>query len=347
MSRLLLPCALVAGGLALSACSADGGSDATADGTTDATATTASTRDLDIDALCAQPDVSTPQPPADNVQNTTFEGFQVFYSAPTPVRGWVVFFHGTGGSASDALDTEQSTLFRMMAGAGWGWVATESADRDPGGQWDEDPDRADNVDMPRVARLVDWLNAEVGSSDATPLIPMGFSQGGSGAATFVDLYADDRPIVALSSHNSSAGGGVFPVPSVWVSAENDDTASPAKMGERYDDQRAGGQEALWIQGQEQVTRAEMFQRNDNITAEEAPAFFDDLVAVGLIDADGNRVLQGDHDTLDGALTGWGRTSAVPGAARVGNLMHAIWSLHKFSGYDAGAECAFLLSVNAP
>ena len=317
-------------------------SDDAADGTGETDAT------FDTDGVRCQPvDPTAPVVPVLTPVAIELEGNSVHYGMPdaTPT-GVVVYFHGSGGSAPDFGKTEPQALMNQLAAFGWGYVSAESADQEPGHVWDTSH-AADNADMARVVRALEHVAGLTSLEADTPIVAMGFSNGGSAVGAFVDIYAKDLPIAAASFHNT---GGWEPegLPSIWIPGENDAKSTPAEMKGSYEDLLANGEEAEYYLHEELVVSPEMLLRNPEIDADEALVAFTDMVAQGLIAEDGTRLAQGDGEVLDNILASWGNRSEVPGAERAAEVTRALWALHRFSGYQAEEECAFLTGiVNQP
>ncbi len=323
------------------------GDDKDATGTdTDGTGDTDETFDTD-GARCQPVDPIVPVVAVLTPVIIEFEGNNVLYGMPdsTPT-GVVVYFHGAGGTAGDFSKTEQQALMNQLAPFGWGYVAAESEDQEPGHLWETTYD-ADNTDMARVVRALEHVASLTSLEADTPIVAMGFSNGGSAVGAFVDIYADELPIVAASFHNTN-GAEPEGMPTIWIPAENDPKATPAQMENSYEDLLANGEQSEYYLHEELTLMPEMLQRNPELVAEEANVVFADMVASGLVDADGTRLVQGDGDSLDKTLTNWAEKSAAPGAVRGAEMLRVIWALHRFSGYQAQEECAFLTGiVNQP
>lgn len=298
-------------------------------------------------ARCQPVDVTAPVIPVLSPVNIELEGNHVQYGMPdaTPTAV-VVYFHGTGGTASDVGKIEQQALINQLAAFGWGYLAAESADQGPGHQWDSSHD-ADNPDMARVVRAIEHV-AELTSLEAdTPIVAVGFSDGGPAISAFVDIYGDDLPIVATSFHNTR-GADIEGVPGIWIAGENDGTVTPAEAAIAYEALLASGEPAEFLIHEERVLAPEMFLRNAELDADEAAVQFADMVAQGLIAEDGTRLIEGDGVLLDKVVDGWVARSPAAGAARAGEVLRVVWALHRFSGFEAEAECTFLTGiVNQP
>ncbi len=292
---------------------------------------------------CLAVDPTTPVVPLLPAIGIDFEEDRVLYGMPaTAPKAVVLFFHGSGGSAADVNGTEVQALMNQLVPFGWGYVAAESEDQDPGNTWDTSQ-KADNPDMARVVRVLDHVAGLTTLEADTPIVAMGFSNGGSAVAAFVAIYGDTIPVVAASFHNT-APRGFEDVPAIWFAAVNDAQTTPGTMEAAYQDTLQSGQQTEYHLQAEQVISVGMLQRNPEIDAAEADALFADMVASGLVAADGTRLVQGDGDAMDKALNGWAAQSAVPGALRASDLSHRIWALHRFIGYQADVECAFLTGL---
>lgn len=296
---------------------------------------------------CLAVDPTAPVVPLLPAVGIELEGRKVLYGMPdAEPRAIILYFHGSGGSAGDFGGTEEQALMNQLVPFGWGFIAAESEDQDPGNQWNTSHD-ADNPDMARVLRAVEHVAGITSLEADTPIVAMGFSNGGQAVAAFVDIYGDDLPIVGASFHNTS-GWGIEDVPTIWFATENDSEATPAQLEASHEEVLADGRISEYYLQPEQLITTGMLQRNPAIDAYEAADLIADMVAGGLIAEDGSRLVQGDGDALDKALNNWSSQSAVPGALRASDQAHAIWALHRFNGYQADVECEFLTGlVGAP
>lgn len=316
----------------------------------DAAGETDSTNDVTVDdplgtkpdAACADVPLTDPVASLHEVTQIDHEGHPAYYGLPegTP-RAVVIYFHGSGGSANDVLGTEQTAVLNQLAPFGWAFVASESEDQTPNHQWNTSHD-PDNPDMTRVRRVLDQVVADTPIEPETPIVLMGFSNGGSALAAFADIYGRELTFAAAAFHNT--GGGDVAMPSIWLSTTNDGSFAPASMAAKAEAQEADGYEAEHIDQDEVPVSVELLQRHPLLDEEEATALFDEMVAIGLVAEDGTRLAEGNGDELDKILSAWGRNSELTGASRASDLMHAIWALHKFNGFQAKAECEFLTRV---
>lgn len=291
---------------------------------------------------CAAVDPTLPVLPALPPITIVLEDHDVIYGMPaaTP-KAVLLFFHGAGGSAIDATGSEQTALQNQLAPFGWGYVAVESAAQGFGATWDTSHD-PDNPDLARVARALDEVAALTSLEPDTPIVPVGFSNGGSAAAAFIDVYGSLRPIVAADLHNTNAGD--VAVPSIWMATVNDHIADPAGMEAMSAAQVAAGRVSEYHLQGEQVLSPAMLLRKSAIDQASADELFADLVARGMVASDGTRLLQGTGGQLGAALDDWAAESGLVNAQRASDLTHSIWALHRFNGYQADVECAFLTQV---
>ncbi len=304
---------------------------------------TAHETDPPLGPACFTVDPTAPLIPLLPAVGIELEGSKVLYGMPaTAPTAIVVYFHGSGGSAGDFNGTEEQAVMNQLVPFGWGFVVAESADQGPGGEWDSSH-AADNPDMARVARTLEHVAGITSLEADTPIVAMGFSNGGKAVSAFVDIYRGALPIVAASFHNT-AGWGIEDVPTIWFAAGNDPKATPAELEAAHEDVLATGQPSEYHLQPEQPITVGALQRNPAIDAYEAADVVADMVASGLIAADGTRLVQGDGDALDKALNNWSAGSAVPAALRASDLSHALWALHRFNGYRAQAECEFLTGL---
>jgi len=94
------------------------------------------------------------------VTTGTFEGFPVIAFVPPNPTGIVFAFHGSGGGADFATKLETVDMLNRLTAAGYGFVSTESTDRDAK-QWDTSSlSLTANPDLARLSRLYASMKAK-------------------------------------------------------------------------------------------------------------------------------------------------------------------------------------------
>ncbi len=280
------------------------------------------------------------------VREESFEGFPVAIVEPqgTPV-GVVWYFHGASGDAAQVLGTETTATLNLLAREGVMLVGTESTDRDLG-QWVTTGDATSNPDIARLLRLREHLIDTTALTASTPIITMGFSNGGTMSAKMGAVFADEGLNVAATSiHNSGGAGtrpGAFGHPLVVMVTENDSATTSASGRDFATSQADLGLPVLLLEGVEMPLEPERFRREGGgySDPEVSRAVFDELVSMGMVDDDGVRLVPIDRALA--ALDVYERNATVGnGPAKVVSQLRVVWQLHRFNSQYNAEECAFL------
>ncbi len=242
------------------------------------------------------PDEASTEPVLPLVEYTEveFDTLEVLTSIPDDPVGLVFVFHGSGGSTDFVTKVEQTEVLNHLAAAGFGIVATESI----GGsdKWDNtNTDIDSNADLSRLQALREHLVDTTPCRSTTPLYGLGMSNGGSFAAVWaIAMQSAGLDVRAIAIHNSAVFGYIgdagIDVPTIWLASQNDETIGNGNLFARADEQTAAGVDNEVYESCERILRPERFLRIDGVDETEAQAIFDDMVAVGLVDASGQRAV---------------------------------------------------------
>jgi predicted esterase len=204
---------------------------ASSPGSSDVVATTTAPPTAPIDpalGVATEPVVATYQ-----VQRSSFEGFAVDSYVPEHPAGVVYLFHGTGGDATFATRLESVDVLDELVARGYGFVATESTNRQTK-QWNtDDPSMDSNPDLARMARLRQHVIDTTAVEPDTPTYGIGMSNG----AAFVALWAAastraGQPVAAIGMYmapvtRATMSIGGVPVPTFMVTGATDSITNPA------------------------------------------------------------------------------------------------------------------------
>lgn len=255
--------------------------------------------------------------------------YGAFYWVPDNPRGLVIFNHANAKSASTLLTIEHEELWNELARRDLAYGAVDSVERD----WDFSGG-ASNRDVQRIAEFRDLLIAETALTEDTPVFGVGFSGGGSFLGPFatggLELGWDVR---AISAHGSTPSGQP-PVTAVFVSHEND---SPDGAASAHEDWLAAGLDSELYALPEEPLDPLRFTREPSVPAEISERWFDDLVDMGAIDADGNRLI--DIRDAGATIDDFKRLqtdNGVPGGALAAIQLNVVWRLHIYSA-DVACE----------
>ncbi len=233
---------------------------------------------------------------------TTFEGFEVISYVPERPRGLVFVFHGSGGSAGIADRVEPVDVINRLVASGYGFVSTSSTERTGDRRWDAaNPSLTGNPDLARLRRLHQHLVDTTGVQATTPLLGVGASNG----ARFVTLWGETfkdggYPVRAIWASigriaNPVDGPGELTVPTVFSTAENDFTSPPGPIIVDFNNTRqAGTPTELYISRERNLGWAR-FMRIPGIDQDEARQIYFSLVATGVWNGNGERVVANDEE----------------------------------------------------
>jgi hypothetical protein len=273
-----------------------------------------------------------------------FEGYEVRYNIPPAPKAIVIYFMG-GVDASEVNSPEQTAFLTLMGHEDIGYIATDRTDT--GGRWDNSTESVTaNDDVARLDRLRDAYVASTGWDEDTPVVSMGFSDGASFAVFFAEKAQNELgwPILALLSHSAGSGFNVAlpDVPSVFCTAEHDQDNLENVAADLADQQAARGfRSELYVAPERPVTVATL-ARIDSWDAVQAQEGIDDLVAAGLIDANGDRLVS--DATMETAIDDWSDATLLPGFGFLDTRLHVLWALHRYNAYNAAEECDVVMDA---
>jgi hypothetical protein len=278
---------------------------------------------------------SGPLPDADVV--STFEGFETYVWLPERPRGLMVYFHG-GATSDEVAQVEQAALFSMLHTEGFGVVATQRTLPGAGDSWDITRDLARNEDAARIERLLAKVRADNGLPESLPLATIGFSDGAIMSMAMAAIASDEGwPIIASFVHSGAYQNVAGPVPTMLFQPVNDPGQFPDPIVRDLQD---AGIRAEIVEQPERLAVAEAFLRNGFWDLEQAQLAVDDLVAVGMVDANGARLVA--DQNIEQAINLYGANSTFEGVLLAETRMRVLWATHRFSAYSAEEECRFLL-----
>jgi len=285
----------------------------------------------------------TPLDPHDPVEpvgewiSESFEDRQLVWYMPDNPRAVVWHFHGNDGSGADARLLETVAILNELVKIDFGFVAGTC---DDGHQWDADRTGTDNNDLMRLTRLRDHIMGQSSWAEDTPLFAWGFSSGARMTAHFADFALDEGwPIRALAVHNGNPDRAV--VPTVFVEAENDDSASPDSMAATRALLADAGLDVEAYMAFEAPLDPMRFLRIPTFTEEKSQFQFDELVTWQHIDSDGTRITS--HENINGVVNQIRDESTGWDPVRTGDQLRVVWRTHRVDGQFALEERNFFVS----
>ena len=284
--------------------------------------------------------------PSVQFQTSSFEGFPVISYVPEHPRGMVYLFHGSNGSALFAERVETVAVLNLLISKGYGFVSTSSTERTGDKRWlVTDPTLA-NPDLARLSRLQNHLVATTPLEANTPLVGIGMSNG----ARFVTLWGQvwknaGLPVKAIwASHGTSApfvdGPGKLTVPTVFSTSFNDFTVPRGQViADFLTAHNAGTPSELYV-SQERTLNADQYLRIPGIDEGESKAIFNALVATGVWNASGTRIVSDVQQAVNRAAAAQLPASVAPQASAIENETALQLAVHQFTDEFGGPVASF-------
>jgi hypothetical protein len=280
-------------------------------------------------------------------QTSTFEGFDVISYVPEQPKGLVFFFHGTNGSANFATRVESTDVLNRLVARGYGFVSTSSTERTGDQRWDAgNPSLTTNPDLARLLRLRAHLIATTPVEASTPLLGVGMSNG----ARFVTLWGQSLrnggyPVKAIwASHGRTAnpydGEGQLTVPVVFSASQNDFTVPPGSVLQSAITANSSGTPTEFHLTKERRLTAPPFERIPGVDADEAKQIVQALIATGVWNAQGDRVVSDIQQAAARASTVNLPASVRPQASSIADETAWQLAVHQFTAEYAEQAIAF-------
>jgi poly(3-hydroxybutyrate) depolymerase len=248
--------------------------------------------------------------PSVEFTHSQFEGFDVISYVPEDPTGIVYIFHGSNGSANFAEKIETVDVLNTLIERGYGFVATESTERTGTRRWNvNNPSLTTNPDLARLIRLQQHLVDTTPVAPATPIFGLGMSNGARFVSLFGQTWSDaGYPVGAIAMYMGRVAApveaaGPLTVPTLFITAEHDFTSPPGPIIVDYGQTQAAGTPTQLLVGQEQDLSSLRFLRIPDIDGDEANAIVAALVAEGIWNSAGQRVV-----SIDDAVSRLGTVS---------------------------------------
>ncbi len=286
--------------------------------------------------------------PAVQFNHSTFEGFEVISYVPEHPRGLVYVFHGTGGSARFAERVETVDVLNRLIARGYGFVSTSSTERTGDRRWNAaDPSISTNPDLARLGRLHASLVAGTAVDAGTPIVGIGMSNGSRFVTLWGQRWKDTGyPVKAIWASmgriaDPVSGPGALTVPTVFSTAVNDFTVPPGPIIANFAATRqAGTPTELYVSAERDLGWAR-YMRIPGVDAGEAHQIFNALVATGVWNAQGQRVVSDIQQAAARAVTAQLPASVAPVASDVADQTALQLAVHQFTAeYAAQVEAFF-------
>lgn len=296
---------------------------------------------LDAHAVCDDPGPHAPVSLQAPVTDMNFQGHPVVYTMPQDPVGVVFYFQGAGDLDHELFANEQTAmLWNLLWSEGFGVVATERTAPGGNANWDWYSSWSRNADAQRIDALRDELIATTPLRDDTPVLLTGYSDGTGFANSFSRMGIDHGwPIFAVSVHNGGYGNAPV-VPTIFLLTENDIDSALNGRDRLQSQMDRAGTPYLDLTIQERIMTPDEFLREEGWDMAKAQDMFDDMVAHGLIDRAGNRLVADGH--MDAELNDWKRTSSEQGVGKAVARVRIVWAMHRYNAFKAERECNWIL-----
>jgi hypothetical protein len=296
----------------------------------------------------------TPVTPSVTFEYSTFEGFPVISYVPEHPVAVLYVFHGSNGSADFAEKVETTAVLNSFIARGYGFVSTSSTERTGDKRWDQgNPSLTTNPDLARLTRLQDHLVATTALEASTPLFGIGMSNG----ARFVTLWGQTwrdagYPVAAIWASMGriadpvTAAGGLT-VPTAFTTAINDFTSPPGPILASYAATVAKGTPTAFYVSQERTLSALQYLRIPGVDTSEANAIVQALIATGVWNASGQRIVSDVEQAVTQVTTAVLPASVRSVANEVGNETALQLAVHQFTAeYSAQVGAFFTAHLSA-
>jgi hypothetical protein len=157
------------------------------------------------------------------------------------------------------------------------------------------------------------------------------------------LLDEEQDVRAVAPHSSGGHASAnIPLPMVFVLPENDTTGrGPAEGLE--DDRTSQGLITKYYEPPEVVPLTpDWFTRNPDLSLEASERTFDEMVRLGLIDADGYRITE--VEDAEAVLTQWEKDADLPSSTLRSEEIRVAWAIHRMNGYYAHEVRDFFLDT---
>lgn len=273
-----------------------------------------------------------------------FDGKALRYYMPEEPTAVLWAFHGTNGGFGTVTQIEWIELYNRLVPYGVGIILTESEDRVVQ-QWDLTSNPNQNVDFVKLQGVRDYLVSTTGLSESTPMLAVGFSNGGNFAPVFSSMAKRvGWDIRGFSVHSAGDYGGDG-IPGIYTSAEWDETVDAEQVARAAENcSEATGTECPLLVGTEIPMDPRRFARLALYSLRTSQDIFDELVEMEYIDADGNRLATGLPGDIDELMNTYIAKTKMPSPTMPPTQIRVVWSTHRFSSQHVNEEVEYLLSL---
>lgn len=253
-------------------------------------------------ALCVQTALAAP--PA--VKTEIVDGRNTIRAVPEKPKAIIYLFHGSGGSEKYAVNPPVQRVLEAFVAAGYGYAASASLQRTEPMRWDLSS--GDPKANPDLAWMLAWHRKLIAAGEITkdtPVFVMGMSNGGGMTNLFGSVAKNEGlPVKAVADYFGPfpapmaplLAAGKLPPPTFVVTGEHDGLVDHNNVLANAEKVHAAGQAVETHLAKETALTAASFAV-EGLSAEAGAKAFADLVAAGIIDAQGRRKMFADHDVL--------------------------------------------------
>lgn len=286
---------------------------------------------------------SGPVLPTQTWETDTLGGAPVVKWIPPSPKALLFVLHGTGGDVTLAEQTEMIAILNAYVDRGFAFVLPQSANRVTG-VFDDLTAPASNKDWAMLAAIRQALIDSDAVGDTTPVVFLGYSAGGTFAA-YAGHAADDAgwPVSALDLHNASAASRRFltpsPLPTVFVTADNDDVFATDLVEKSWQAHHDAGHEDLFLLAHEQRLSSASFARSWHLHADVAERYWRVAVDGGWWDESGKRLF--DLADWDAQIDAFVADPGVEYDRPARGVCEVVLATHALNGSFADQEAAWV------
>lgn len=262
--------------------------------------------------------------------------YRYLYHVPDDAIGIVWAFHGGFGGLESVQQIEWIAIYNQLVQRGIGVVLTQSIDRKMG-DWTEDD----------VTRTIEIFDDMVEDGAVAPEIAqgvMGFSGGSDMCRMMVERGLSEGWDMRVAAVHQG-GQLIDQVPTMFIASENDETG---RVREFYTERnyaencRAVAGDCRLREGKEIPLDPLRMARLPGVDQKRAPDFFDDLLRLQFIDAEGNRRVVFETDEgVDFHIDRYLQLSRMGArASEAATQLRVVWATHRISSEFVEEEANF-------
>jgi hypothetical protein len=258
----------------------------------------------------------------------TIAGRKVHAYIPPTLIGVILYFHGSGSEADEWIESEaeKARFLGPAVAAGFGFIATESEDRDRR-EWALDAGFEGNDDLQAVRVILDSFVARGAMAADTRTYAVGVSQGGRFATLAAQALGFDATAIYVGVGQPDVLATTS-VPTMWCLAQNDPIIDVQQAMRHYEALKARGIDTALIVNPPAPLCPRCFRSIEGIDVAESERLFAALTDQGYLDEAGYLVENPRFSAWE-ADVAEGQSPAVRHDLK--DLLWAAYAEHEFFG----------------